>query len=106
VGKTIKPFSNWWADIPFDEIEGSKTRPVLVYDGNKVVALCMRMTSKSPKTKDDFVLTRWKDAGLARETVVNTSRKLKLNPSDLIEYIGELHPDDVKIIVYRYLTYG
>jgi len=98
----ISRFEIWLAEVSFSEIEGYKDRPILILNHIKKEVLCLRMTSKAPQTTGDFEVTKWKEAGLQKPTVVNTTIRLKLNEDKLIKRIGVLHNDDVLLLKIRH----
>ena len=74
----------WEADVPFEEGKGSKLRPVLVLSQTELLVLSLKMTSHEPRIKTiegEYEIYRWKDAGLAKPTVIQCSKKLKLDHS-------------------------
>jgi mRNA-degrading endonuclease toxin of MazEF toxin-antitoxin module len=100
-----KPYSIWWAEYPYDEYEGGKTRPVLVIDQQVCKVLCLKMTSQPPQTQHDFQVPHWKEANLPKETVIKTNKSYLFNEDDLTDCIGQLHSDDVLLLLFKYLTF-
>ena len=82
------------ADVPFEGMPDSKVRPVLVLDGNGYVIVCLKMTSQKPRA-GEYVLKKWKEAGLRKETTVRVSKSLQLDPNRIYKRIGRLHPVDI-----------
>jgi mRNA-degrading endonuclease toxin of MazEF toxin-antitoxin module len=102
---TVEPYSIWWAEISFAENpDQKKRRPVLVIDPRNNIVICLRMTSTPRKVESDFVIMRWEEAGLYRETVINTQRRIQVKPDDLLDYIGNLHVDDISLLNFKFLT--
>jgi hypothetical protein len=98
-----KQFSVWWAFVTFaDKPDEKKLRPVLVIDPRKKEVICLRMTSGKRKVASDFELSYWAEVGLPKKTVVNTSWRLRLPHDALMEYIGQLHDNDILILKLRY----
>ena len=95
-------FEIWLAQVQFSEIEGEKERPVLIIDWVKKEVFCLRMTSKLPQTADDFEIHRWQEAGLHKQTVINTAKRLKLGEDKLKTRIGKLHDDDIILLKIRH----
>ena len=98
----ILKFDIWLAEVPFEDIDESKERPVLILDHVRKEVFCLRMTSKNPQTSTDFEVLRWQKAGLKKPTVINTARRLKLSDDKLILKIGSLHDDDRIILQIRH----
>ena len=95
-------FEIWLAKVQFSEIDGEKERPVLILDWIRKEVLCLRMTSKLPQTADDFEIRYWQEAGLHKQTVINTAKRLKLKEDKLITRIGKLHDDDIILLKIRH----
>lgn len=82
------------ADVPFEDIQESKLRPVIVLEDAIVLVDCLKMTSQLPRD-GEYVLKMWKEAGLKKPTTVRISKRLVLNPSAFRKRIGSLHPIDI-----------
>lgn len=87
-----------------DDPAQTKIRPVLVIDPRKNTAICLRMTSKPRKTARDYEITRWREAGLAKPTIINTEWRIMLKDGELLSYIGQLSKEDEITLGFRYLT--
>ena len=71
----------WEADVPYEESECSKKRPVLILSTEEIFVFSLKMTSHEPRYKTlegEYEMMRWKEAGLEMPTVVQCSKKLKL----------------------------
>ena len=95
-------FEIWLATVRFSDIAVEKERPVLILDWEKKEVFCLRMTSKLPQTADDFEISHWKEAGLHKPTVINTTKRLKLAEDKLITQIGKLHDNDIILLKIRH----
>ena len=95
-------FEIWLAEVRFSDIEGEKERPVLILDWVKKEVFCLRMTSKLPQTADDYEIRHWQEAGLHKQTVINTAKRLRLKEDKLKIKIGKLHNDDIILLKIRY----
>ena len=74
----------WEANVPFEEGKGSKFRPVLILSQKEMLVLSLKMTSHEPRYKKiegEYEVYRWKEAGLEKQTVIQCSKKLKLDIS-------------------------
>jgi len=98
----ISKYDIWLAEVRFSEIEETKVRPVLILDQIKNEVLCLRMTSKLPQTADDYEIVYWKEAGLFKQTVINTTLRLRLERNKLISRIGALHDSDRILMQIRH----
>lgn len=77
-------FNRWEileADVPFEDSDKSKKRPVLILSPKEFYVLSLKMTSHEPRYKrleGEFEVMKWKEAGLAKPTVIQCSKQLKL----------------------------
>lgn len=70
------------ADVPFEETEGSKKRPVLVLSDQVCLVLSLKMTSHAPRYKKlegEYEVMKWAEAGLLKPTVIQCSKLLRLS---------------------------
>jgi mRNA interferase MazF len=98
----ISKFDIWLAEVRYKDIEGSKKRPVLILDHIKKEVFCLKMTSQTPKTADDFEIIHWQEAGLQKPTIINTAIRLRLEEDKLIFHIGTLHNDNQILLKIRH----
>lgn len=82
------------ADVPFEDIEETKLRPVLVLGGEAHLLDCLKMTSQQPRS-GEYVLKNWSAAGLHKSTTVRLSKRLDLDKCRVRKKIGALHPVDI-----------
>lgn len=82
------------ANVPFEDTAESKIRPIVILDDSAVVIDCLKMTSKSPRL-GEYVLQKWSEAGLKKETAVRISKRLSLNSATLIKKLGSLQAIDI-----------
>lgn len=90
-------YSKWdilLADVPFEGINESKVRPILVLKDGAHLIDCLKMTGQPPR-QGEYVLKKWKEAGLHKETTVRISKRLNLQSCKAIKKIGHLHPADI-----------
>lgn len=92
----IQPSELWVADIPFTSGSASKKRPVLVLwlDGLDVVVAAV--TSATPRSPTDVLLSDWKPAGLRVPSTVRLSRLDCLEQSLLIHRLGIISASDAQ----------
>lgn len=88
------------ANVPFEDLPQKKVRPVVILENSVIVINCLKLTSQVPRN-GEYSLQRWKEAGLAKPTVVRISKRLALDPNNLIKRIGTLHPIDIVEIQKR-----
>lgn len=82
------------AAVPFEDLPESKIRPVLILDNSAILIDCLKMTGQPPRT-GEYVLKRWKEAGLHKPTTVRLSKRLVLAPASFIKRIGSLDLIDI-----------
>lgn len=72
----------WEADVPFEDKNRSKKRPVVILSEKEAIVLSLKMTSHEPRYKKlegEYELLKWKEAGLIKPTVVQCSKLLRLD---------------------------
>ena len=91
-----KPMEVWLADIPFDNGQGSKIRPVIVVRENNGKFDVVMMTSSKPNSEKDFILMDPESAGLEYGSTVKagkiysvTSFKFRQKKGNLSDYDRE-----------------
>ena len=70
------------ADVPFEEGQDSKRRPVLFLSESDCYVFSLKMTSHEPRYKKlegEYELMKWAEAGLSKPTVVQCSKLLQLD---------------------------
>ena len=82
------------ANVPFEDTAESKIRPIVILDDSAVVIDCLKMTSKPPRL-GEYVLQKWREAGLKKETAVRISKRRSLNSATLIKKLGSLQAIDI-----------
>lgn len=89
----------WEADVPFEEIKGSKKRPVVILSETEALVLSLKMTSHAPRYKKlegEYELMKWEEAGLLKPTVVQCSKLLRLDKGALTDKkYGRLTATDI-----------
>ena len=98
----MKKWDIYIADVPFEDFSQKKVPPVLILEDAVVFISCLKMTSHAPR-EGEYLLRRWKEAGLRKPTTVRLSKRLKLQQRDIRKWIGTLHPIDI-IEIERILT--
>lgn len=88
------------AKVPFEDIDKTKIRPVLIIEEYAYIVSCIKMTSQAPRP-GEYVLKKWKEAGLKKETTVRLSKALWLSKDLILKKIGHLHPIDILEIEKR-----
>lgn len=96
----MTPWDIYIANVPFEDLPQSKPRPVIILADSVLVIDCLKMTSKPPR-RGEYVLQKWREAGLLKPTTVRISKRLLLNRNVFLKRIGTLHPIDVLEIQKR-----
>jgi len=101
---TIRPGDLWLANIPFTNGSGSKKRPVLVLWLDAQDLVVAAITSASPRSSTDVLLTDWQSSGLRVPSTVRLSRLDCLEQSLLIIKLGHLSSGDAQRIQQTWAT--
>jgi len=80
----MEPMDIYIANVPFDEIHGSKVRPALVIEVGRECVMVFKITSqyqhKSAQIKQLYYsIQNWQDAGLKKQSYVDTHKLYRLN---------------------------
>lgn len=90
----------YFADVPFEGLPESKPRPVIILDDSVILIDCLKLTGKPPRP-GEYVLQKWKEAGLRKPTTVRLSKRLALDPSSFLFRVGSVRPIDIVEIEKR-----
>lgn len=88
------------ADVPFEDLPQAKPRPVIILEDTVIMIHCLKMTSQPPR-RGEYILQKWREAGLHKPTTVRISKQLSLPPTSFRKHIGALHPVDILEIQKR-----
>lgn len=90
----------WFASVRFEDSDEVKARPVVITDHGEVYVLALKVTSHAPRDAwGEYALVYWREAGLSKPSTVRISKRLRLEPRDMIRKVGTLHPMDIMSIV-------
>lgn len=87
----------YWAKVEYEENSNIfKVRPVLIIDKFTAYILALKITKQSPRYnfEGEYEIQKWKEANLPQPSTIRISKKIKLDPNDLKEWIGQLRPID------------
>lgn len=101
----MNKFDIYWYEFLFgDNKAESKLRPVLVLDVDIILPIA-KITSKDPRTKKDYRIINWKEAGLYKPSVIRFDKNALISKSDLSDdnYIGHLSKEDIDNIKSKHL---
>ena len=96
----MNKYDVYWARYAFeDNPTNFKVRPVVILDPTSILILVIKVTSKPPrKNYNDYELVDWSAAGLKVKSTVRLDKQLKINSSDILNYIGHLSNKDILAI--------
>lgn len=80
----MKRWEIWEADVPYEENKGHKKRPVLILSETDMIVFSLKMTShkaRYKKLEGEYEIMKWQEAGLEKPTVIQCSKRLKLEKS-------------------------
>lgn len=90
----------WFASVRFEDSTEVKSRPVVITDHGEVYVLALKVTSHAPRDVwGEYALVYWREAGLSKPSTVRISKRLRLEPHDMIRKVGTLHPADIMSII-------
>jgi len=80
----MEPMDIYIANVPFDEIHGSKVRPALIIEVGRECVMVFKITSqyqhKSAQIKQLYYsIQNWQEAGLKMQCYVDTHKLYRLN---------------------------
>lgn len=80
----MEPMDIYIANVPFDEIHGSKVRPALIIEVGRECVMVFKITSqyqhKSAQIKQLYYsIQNWQEAGLKMQSYVDTHKLYRLN---------------------------
>ena len=90
----MNQFDIYLAEVPFEDIDGSKIRPVLILENKAFLITCLPITSNTSRP-EDYVIKKWKEAGLIRPSSIRFLSMIDLDPSMILKRIGKLEPIDI-----------
>ena len=87
----------WWARVKSEDSDEIKTRPVIVFDNQAAYIVSFKVTSHDARKKfnGEYIIMKWKEAGLTKPSVVRLSKMLKMQESDFLKKIGDLEDTDI-----------
>ena len=89
----------WLATVYFeDNPTQAKERPVIVIDITaSYIYVAIKVTGTAPRLKyaKEYAIRNWAYAGLRKASTARCSKILRIPRSEMIHYIGTLHPVDI-----------
>jgi|GEM_PF-6949829 len=93
------PWEVWLAYVEFDDGDDGKKRPVVIIDDYQGGVVALEMTSRPPKSFDEFVLSDWERVGVKKASTIKTNKELRLSNKSLIHKVGDLGTRDINTIL-------
>ena len=93
-----KEWEVWLAYVKFEDMpDVIKERPVIILADKRAYLISLKVTSAPPREHyyGEYVLKEWRKAGLAKESTVRISKKLKLIETDFVRKLGRVTPIDI-----------
>ena len=105
--KKILPKEVWYAECPFEEIDGSKDRPVIVIRVNDATCavLSMKVTSTEPYSEFEIELFDWEKIPLNHKSTADASQVMFIAKEQFRRKIGRLSDDDWENVTDLYGRY-
>jgi len=95
----MKRWEIYWAEVPFEEKDGSKIRPVVILNDRTAFVISFGIYSASPRPfTNDFPIRDWKQTGLDHESTIRVDRRIKIEKQQIHDKIGELSKRDSMIL--------
>lgn len=97
----IEKWEIWNADLRFEDNPAEvKRRPVLIIDHEKLTVVVLKITSKPPKEEffGEYEISLWKEAGLDKPSVVRSTRRARIDITDLVSKRGKLQARDIAVV--------
>ena len=87
----------WLARVKFEDSDEIKVRPVIIFDNKVAYIVSFKVTTHDARKRfnGEYVIVKWKEAGLTKPSVVRLSRMLKMKESDFLKKIGDLEDTDI-----------
>lgn len=90
----MNPYDIYLAEVPFEDVEGAKVRPILILEDKACLISCLPITSNTARS-EDYIIKKWKEAGLKKPSAIRILNVLELDVSMIDRKIGTLHPVDI-----------
>lgn len=88
------PFDIFLAEVPFEDCDETKIRPILIIDNEAYLIKCFSVTSNTSRP-EDYVIKEWKAAGLRKPSAIRIQKVLELDCCLVDRKIGHLAPIDI-----------
>lgn len=87
--------------FPFSDLSGRKKRPALILSviEDKQELICVMLTSVQGKTRNDYSIQCWKEAGLLKPTNAKVYRLFTISQVMAIKRLGKLNKKEFNEIL-------
>jgi len=89
-----EPWSVWIAQVKFSDNTGIKKRPVIVLKDNRVICVCMEVTSQQKSHRYCYKIKNTKSASLDKESWVKFEQ-IELKSDKFCYMLGMLDVEDI-----------
>lgn len=98
-GTNPQKWEIWLATVYFDDNPTqAKNRPVIVIDVTALyIYVAIKVTGTAPRAgyPKEYAIKNWLYAGLKKPSTARCSKIIQIPKSEMIHYIGILHPVDI-----------
>ena len=96
----------YYALYPFDDIDESKGRPVIIFDTKEGVSIVIKVTSHEERENDDkdVSLIHWQKAGLSEPSVARCSMYIPLEHNKIHQFLGVLDDEDLVNVLEKFYS--
>jgi len=98
----------YYAHFPLEEDDTKYIdRPVIIVIAESPDIIVVKVTKTSPRINDPFdvPLKYYKYSGLKYPSTARVSKVITLDESQILWKVGNLHPDDLKIILKKLIEF-
>lgn len=100
----IESWEIWWAEVEYENHEGSKRRPVLIVSAEEVYVLSYKITSHEARDQwGEYEIIYWQSAGLPKPSTVRLTQLYRLPREAIKKKIGRLKQEDIEAIIMKTL---
>jgi mRNA-degrading endonuclease toxin of MazEF toxin-antitoxin module len=99
----------WYADFPLEEDHTKYiNRPVIIVVAETPEVVVIKVTKTAPRRNDpyDVPIQHFIDAGLKHPSTARVSKVITVDESQIISKIGQLHPNDLEIIIKKLIEFS
>lgn len=91
----MNKYDIYLADVPFQETDETKLRPILILNDAAFLVSIFPITSKGKTAQTHYKIIEWREAGLDRESYISLEPKKMTDKSMIRKKIGQLQAIDI-----------